>query len=107
MRHDPAAHIAALKVELGITAAQEPAWAAYAGTVRPAMEKMHAAHMAMHEKAETMTLRNPITANIWRGNDKIPPIPMPPNIHTAKALSHIASPSRKQPPARARSLPSW
>ena len=41
---DPAAHLAALKTELGITAAQEPAWNAYVKTVQDTAASMQAQH---------------------------------------------------------------
>ncbi len=48
---DPAAHLAALKTELGITAVQEPAWDAYAKTVQETAAAMTAQHQGMDMNA--------------------------------------------------------
>ena len=52
---DPAAYLDGLKGELGITAAQEPAWTAYATTVTSTAEQMRAAHRTIWEAMATAT----------------------------------------------------
>lgn len=52
---DPVAYLAALKSELGITAAQEAAWSEYAETVTGTAKQMQAMHAAMFEKMQTAT----------------------------------------------------
>ena len=52
---DPASYLAGLKTELGITAAQEPAWGEYAGTVQGMATQMRAMHAAMFERMQAAT----------------------------------------------------
>ena len=55
MRHhdqsyaDPASYLAALKADLGVTSAQEPAWNAYADTVKSVVAQMQGTHQTMYE----------------------------------------------------------
>ena len=55
MRHhdwsfsDPASYLAALKADLGVTPAQEPAWNEYAETVKGSAAQMQGAHQTMYE----------------------------------------------------------
>ena len=55
MRHhdwsysDPASYLGALKADLGITPAQEPAWNEYAETVKSVAGQMQGAHQTMYE----------------------------------------------------------
>ena len=55
MRHhdwsysDPASYLGALKADLGITAAQEPAWNEYAETVKSVSGQMQGTHQTMYE----------------------------------------------------------
>lgn len=55
MRHqdwsysDPASYLAALKVDLGITTAQEPAWNEYVETVKSVSVQMQGTHQTMYE----------------------------------------------------------
>lgn len=46
---DPARHLAAIKAEIGITAAQEPAWNSYAKTVQDTAAAMQAEHQKTFE----------------------------------------------------------
>ena len=55
MRHhdwsfaDPASYLAALKADLGITPAQEPAWNEYVETVKSVAVQMQGTHQTMYE----------------------------------------------------------
>jgi LTXXQ motif family protein len=55
MRHhdwsfsDPASYLAALKADLGVTPAQEPAWNDYAKTVQDVAAQMQGTHQTMYE----------------------------------------------------------
>ena len=51
------ARLAANKTQIGITAAQETAWAAYAGAAKKSVESMQTAHQAM---MQTMQGKTPI-----------------------------------------------
>lgn len=52
---DPASYVASLKTELGITAAQEPTWKAYAEQVTSAGETMQSMHQTVFESMGTAT----------------------------------------------------
>ena len=52
---DPASYLEALKSELGITAAQEKAWKAYADAISGAAAQMRAIHQTMWESMYTAT----------------------------------------------------
>ncbi len=46
---DPASYLAALKADLGVTPAQEPAWNEYAETVKGVAAQMQGTHQTMYE----------------------------------------------------------
>ncbi len=52
---DPAEYLGDLKVVLGITAAQEPAWSDYTSSVKGAAEQMQGAHQSMYAAMGTAT----------------------------------------------------
>lgn len=52
---DPASYLERLKERLAITAAQEPAWAAYADVVNGTAETMRALHQSVYESMGTAT----------------------------------------------------
>lgn len=52
---DTASYLDRLKADLGITAAQEPAWNSYAETVRGVAEQMQGVHQTMYEAMGTAT----------------------------------------------------
>jgi hypothetical protein len=52
---DPSGYLNNLKVALGITAAQEPAWNEYADTVKGAAGQMQGAHQTMFDAMGTAT----------------------------------------------------
>jgi LTXXQ motif family protein len=52
---DPAGYLTALKADLGITPAQEPAWKEYADTVTGVVEQMQGVHQTMYEAMGTAT----------------------------------------------------
>lgn len=52
---DPASYLSALKSNLGITAAQEPAWDEYASTVQGVAMQMQGAHQIMFDAMGTAT----------------------------------------------------
>ena len=52
---DAASYLDRLKADLGITAAQEPAWNSYAETVRGVAEQMQGVHQTMYEAMGTAT----------------------------------------------------
>lgn len=52
---DPAAYLGDLKVVLGITTAQEPAWNVYADAVNGAADQMRGAHATMFDAMGTAT----------------------------------------------------
>lgn len=52
---DPAAYLESLKLVLGITAAQQPAWDEYAAAVKGAGDQMQGAHRTMFDAMGTAT----------------------------------------------------
>lgn len=52
---DPASYLAALKADLGITAAQEPAWTEYSDTVQGVATQMQGVHQIMYDAMGTAT----------------------------------------------------
>src|SRR5690349_12119762 len=53
--NDPATYLAALKTELHITPAQEPAWKDYADVVESMGNQMRAMHANVYESMQTAT----------------------------------------------------
>jgi hypothetical protein len=53
--NDPATYLAGLKTELGITAAQEPAWSEYAEAVQGVAGQMQAMHASVFDSMQTAT----------------------------------------------------